>query len=401
MTVLSTSPAAAARNAGPSLYKLVAGLPDERRMRQPADALVIIGRQLELVMQDQGLEAHVAIGTLRFSLFRLHQGRIAQLVPHCRSITVYGEADVEPPKVPGVEFVALPHGSPLTQEWFLVIDSPYFWGALLTQAVPDRTNGNMRRYLFDGALSADERIVNRANLLLSLVSRRPAPDVGVRYAMANRAHWALVAYQLATHGESERLNLAQSLSELPELAAISSLVQLPNEDLLPQAIFALQHYTQTPGHVLYHVEGPQLNPVVWSTSIQPPVLDRHTGLLGRALDENAPVMAGLTGADQEHSLLPGANSAVAVPLLVSEQPWGVLLVGMNEADPHETPTTAAVIGVAALLEQILSARSHRAKGYAVPAPPSAGFTPPMPGATPADAWGDTAECRPYPTDARG
>ena len=93
MTVLATAPAASARAAGPSLYKLVGNLPEERRLRQPADALVIIGRQLELVMQDQGIAADVALGTLRFSLFRLHQGRIAQLAPHCRSITVYGEAD--------------------------------------------------------------------------------------------------------------------------------------------------------------------------------------------------------------------------------------------------------------------------------------------------------------------
>jgi hypothetical protein len=175
MTVLSTAPAASTRASGPSLYKLVSNFPEERRLRQPADALVIIGRQLELVMQDQGLAADMVIGTLRFSLFRLHQGRIAQLVPHCRSITVYGEADVEPPVMPGVEFVALPAGSPLSQEWFVVIDSPYFWGGLITQAVPERTNGNMRRYLFDGALTADERIVSRANLLLSLAQRRPAP----------------------------------------------------------------------------------------------------------------------------------------------------------------------------------------------------------------------------------
>jgi len=365
MTVLATAPAASARAAGPSLYKLVGNLPEERRLRQPADALVIIGRQLELVMQDQGIAADVALGTLRFSLFRLHQGRIAQLAPHCRSITVYGEADVEPPVMAGVEFVALPAGSPLSQEWFVVIDSPYFWGALITQAVAERTNGNMRRYLFDGALTADERIVSRASLLLSLAQRRPAPDIGTRYPLANRAHWALVAHHLATHSEAERLNLVQSLSELPELRDLAQLRNRPVDELMPAAMELLQRDVGTVGQILYRCDGERLIPLTWSGAQRPQPLGRHSGLIGRALDENAPVLAPLTGADPEYALLPGAQSAVAVPLLVNDRPWGVILVGQSEPDPNDAPTAIGVIGVAALLEQILAADSARP---AAPAP---------------------------------
>jgi methanogenic corrinoid protein MtbC1 len=383
MTVLATSPAAAARGSNPSLYKLVAGVPDARRLRQPADALVIIGRQLELVMQDQGLAAHVAIGTLRFSLFRLHQGRIAQLAPHCSSIIVYGEADVEPPTMPGVEFVAVPPGSPLSQEWFLVIDSPYFWGALITQAVAERANGNMRRYLFEGALTADERIVSRANLLLSLASRKPAPDVGARYGLANRAHWAMVAYNLATHSEAERLNLAQSLGEFPDLLALAALRDYPIEQLLPHALDALQQHAGAVGQIAYRCDGDLLVPVVWTGDRAPQPLRRHQGIIGRALDENAPVMVPLTGADLEHALLPGAQSAMAVPLLVNDHPWGVLLVGQADVDPAESPTSVGVIGLAALLEQILAHQpapnAIQPRPVAPPAAPTA-FSNPTPAA---------------------
>jgi methanogenic corrinoid protein MtbC1 len=386
MTVLATAPASGARASGPSLYKLVANLPEERRLRQPADALVIIGRQLELVMQDQGLAADVAIGTLRFSLFRLHQGRIAQLAPHCRSVTVYGEADVEPPAMPGVEFVAVPPGSPLSQEWFVVIDSPFFWGGLITQAVPERASGTMRRYLFDGALTADERVVSRANLLLSLASRRPAPDIGVRYPLANRAHWALVAYHLAAHGEAERLRLAQSLGELPELLEVALLRERPLEELMPAAMGALQRHVGTVGQALYRCEGDTLTPLVWSGAARPPAVARHSGMVGRALAENAPVLAPLTAADPEHALLPGAQSAVAVPLLVNDQPWGVILAGQPEPDPNESPTAAGVIGVAALLEQILAAR-----GPALGAP---AYENGAPAAPTAPAYGNGAPAGP-------
>lgn len=403
MTVFSTAPAANTRAAGPSLYKLVSGLPDERRLRQPADALVIIGRQLELVVQDQGLAADVVIGTLRFSLFRLHQGRIAQLAPHCRSITIYGEADVEPPMMPGVEFVPLPPGSPLSQEWFLIIESPFFWGALITQAVPERTSGVARRYLFDGALTADERVVSRANLLLSLVRRQPAPDVGTRYALANRAHWALVAQNLSAHSEAERLSLPQSLSEIPELIEVAALRDRPLDQVISGTMEILSRRVNTVGQILYRCEGLQLTPVSWSGDRRPAPADRHSGLVGRALDENTPVMIALGPSDPERQQLLAAQSALAVPLLVHDQPWGVLLIGQHEADPNDSPTTIGVIGVAALLEQILVAKlPHNGARPSAPlpaaditpsavaprvpapsfAPPGSSFAPPTAGAPP-------------------
>lgn len=371
MTISPPASTAAPRSAGPSLFKLISNLPEERRLRQPADALVIIGRQLELVMQENGLAADVAIGTMRFSLFRLHQGRIAQFAPLCRSVTVYGEADIEAPKMPGVEFVALPPGSPLSQEWFLIIDSPAFWGGLITQVVPDRTNGNLRRYLFEGALTADERVVSRANLLLSLTNRRPAPDVGTRDAFTNQACWARVAYNLATHSEAERLNLAQSLNEIPALQEILAARNLPTEHLLPQALDILQRYCGTVSEIIYRCEEQQLYPLAWSGIHQPPISAMHSGIAGHAIERLEPVLVPLAPSDPEHALLSEAHSAIAVPLLVQEQVWGVLIVGLDEADPHESATAAQIVGAATLIEQVLATKQI----VAAPLPSSFGFGP--------------------------
>jgi methanogenic corrinoid protein MtbC1 len=371
MTLRSSQPLpVATRTTGPSLYKLVSSLPEERRLRQPADGLVIIGRQLELVMQDEGIAADVAIGTLRFSLFRLHQGRIAQIAPHCRSVVVYGEADVEPPNMPGVEFIALPQGSPLTQEWFLLIDSPTFWGGLLTQAVPERTNGNMRRYLFEGALSADERMVSRASLLLSLASRRAAQDVGQRYPLANRANWAQVAYHLSTHGESPRLNLTSALTELPELFDLATAADQSAAGISAAAISAFDKHSSALGSVLFRCEGQQFVPLAWGSRPRPAAFDRHAGVAGQALDHNEPTILPLMPTDPESTLFPGAGAIIAVPLVVHEQAWGVLLVGQAEAEAADDQLLLSAVGVAAYLERAMAA-STPARPVAPPRMPLA------------------------------
>jgi len=72
---------------GPSLYKLIDALPSSQ-LRLSAEALAIIGQQLEQNVAQDDLQADIAIGMLRFSIFQLHQERIAQLAPRCRAISV-------------------------------------------------------------------------------------------------------------------------------------------------------------------------------------------------------------------------------------------------------------------------------------------------------------------------
>ncbi|NTW97324.1 MAG: hypothetical protein HGB28_02105, partial [Oscillochloris sp.] len=269
--------------AGPSLAKLVSHIPTERRWRRQADALIVIGRQLELMAQEQGRSAHVSLGTLRFSLFRMHQGRISQLAPLCQSVTIYGEADVAPPEIPGVRFVPVAPGAPMSQEWFLVIDSPGFWGAMIAQASAERADGAARRYLFDGVLTADERVVSRASLLLSLASGQGIAASAGRDTLANQARWGHVTYALATHAEAQRLDLLGCLSDLPEL---HSLLAMPSQNLdliAPEAIDVLRRHCGSLGEVLYRAEGDTLAPIAWSCPQRPPEQPISSGIIGQAL----------------------------------------------------------------------------------------------------------------------
>ncbi|MEI7770802.1 MAG: DICT sensory domain-containing protein, partial [Chloroflexales bacterium] len=260
--MIAPTNAAASRNvAGPSLAKLVSHIPAERRWRRQADALIVIGRQLELMAQEQGRTAHVLVGTLRFSLFRMHQGRITQLAPFCQSVTVYGEADIAPPEIPGITFVPLAHGTPMSQEWFLVIDSPAFWGALIAQASAEVGGGTGRRYLFEGVLTSDERVVSRASLLLSLAGGRASAGIAGRDALANRSCWGQVAYALAAHSEAQRLDLLGCLSDLPEMQSLLTLPSHARSQIATEAINVLRRYCGSVGEILYRVDGDVLTPV--------------------------------------------------------------------------------------------------------------------------------------------
>ncbi len=351
---MTTPETLAARRSGPSLMKLVSHIPEAHRWRRQADALIVIGRQFELAAQERGVEAHVALGTLRFSLFHLHQGRIAQLAPLCRSVTVYGEADVEPPTIPNVTFVPLPSGSPLSQEWFLVVDSPVFWGAMVTQAIAERANGAMRRYQFEGVLTAEERVVSRASLLLSLTRGQALPEITHRDPVANAARWARIAYALAIHSEARRLKLVECLSNLPALQSLLAEVPLAYDQVVPLAIDALRRFYGTVGEMLYRYLDGVLVPVAWSTNrTSPPPHSPTEGLVGQAFQQGQLVMQSLVPTDPEYALLGEAASAVAIPISPRGERWGVLLIGEAEPDPHEAEGLAPAVGLATLLEELI------------------------------------------------
>lgn len=357
------------RGTGPSLIKLVSHFPEARRWRRQADALIVISRQFELMAQEYGSDTHVSLGTLRFSLFHLHQGRIAQLASVCQSVTVYGEADVEPPVIPNVAFVAVPSGAPLSQEWFFIVDSPVFWVAMVTQAIAERANGAMRRYQFEGVLTADERVVSRANLLLSLARKQAVPEVTSRDAIANGARWARIAYALATHPEAQRLGLIDCLADAPELQA---LLKVPaHTPIGPLALDALRRYCGSVGEVLYRNTGGLLVPVAWSADREPPPARMaNEGFVGQAFTQRHLRFHALTPADPEHRLLGNAGSAMAVPISAGGEPWGVVLIGLPEPDPRQAPGIARAVGLATLLEQLIEMEVPDPASNGVPRPES-------------------------------
>ena len=367
------------QSAGPSLVKLLAGLPAHQQFTQPADALVILGNQLERIVRLQPQHAHLALGTLRFSLFRLHQGRLAPLAAQVCSLTVFGEPDVAPPAIDGITFVPLPPGSPLAQEWFVVVDSPTFWGALLTAAVPEKASGTLRRFRFAGALAPDGRIVSRATLLLALAQRAAAPTVGPRDPLAHAAHWGTIVAQLAAHPEAHRLDLPHTLGAFPELLALAHGHTTPSPALLAEAVEVVAAAEGSAGVLLYQRVGRQLQPVVWRGTAPAPAAP--AGLVARAA-ASGQVQQGPLGAD-EIAALPLAAAALALPIVVAGDCWGVLLLGLLDHAVASQPAASSGAAVAGLLGQLLSDAAPEALAALAPpaAPAAAAVPPPAPAAS--------------------
>ncbi|RRR65648.1 MAG: hypothetical protein EI684_22565 [Candidatus Viridilinea halotolerans] len=382
-----TQPAAATlatRGAGPSLFKLVSHLPENRRWRRPADALMVLSRQLTGITPEQNHNTDLAIGTLRFSLFRMHQARITQIASLCRSVTIYGEADVEPPTIPNVQFVPVARGAALAQEWFVLVDSPIFWGALIANVVAEPGGAAGRRLTFDGVLTTDERVVSRAGLLLSLTRGSPAPMVASRDRAAQASHWAQIAFEMANHPERDRHDLLGCLNELPDLQMLLRDRELPQDRLCGDVVEALLLHYEALGSMLYHYEGGQLHAVAASSNMaMAPAAPQSAAF--QVVQQGTMVLRQLAPGDADQVLMPEAQSVVAVPVMLGGGLWGVLLAGQSDPDPASSPTADGAVGLATLLARILEQRGVVA---AKPANGAAAF--PSMGDALADAFGAAA-----------
>lgn len=343
-----------AQHNDPSLVKLLHETPQAHYFSHPADSVVLLGNQLERIIYQRRIAAHLAIGTLRFSLFRLHQELLARLVPVCASITVFGEADVAPPAIEGITFVALSAGSQLSQEWFVVVDSPQFWGALLTRVVHDQATNAPRRYLFTGALTAEARIVSRAMLLLHLLQDSTAPAIGPRDWLAHQSRWGEIVAQLATHPDAERLDLPHLLGAQIDLLAVAEQRDAPLQQLLADAVEVIAANEDIAGVVLYRV-GEQGYVPIAGRGAKLVALQGH-GLVARAMQQQTPQHGSLQH-EPEAEALSAASYAVAAPIIAQGQQWGALLVGLLAEDIRAQPGAGIAAGVAGLLGSLLGKRS--------------------------------------------
>lgn len=179
------------------------------RFSTSLDVLLIAGRYILAQIGSAQIPATLVIGTLRFSLVRLYQNRIAAAAPFCNSITIYGEADCEPPHIPGVVFAALPPESSLCNEWFLVVDNSEFWGGILSKITRPEGQNGPRPYLFDGAVVTDVSAVEAAIHPLLAMAGISAEPVTKRYDQIQRRHWAAITEALEKDEDARRLGVAR------------------------------------------------------------------------------------------------------------------------------------------------------------------------------------------------
>ena len=149
-----------------SLFRSIAGQFSDLRSVNS----VVVMNAISSLIEDQVIEHRMPIdffaGFQRFSNFPDQLRRYSRLGAVCRRVYVIGVPDIRPPTIAGISFIPIEPSSPLAHEWFVLVNTPQFWTALLTQEVEgrDAETGGRR---FDGLWSYDQRVVERASLLLS------------------------------------------------------------------------------------------------------------------------------------------------------------------------------------------------------------------------------------------
>lgn len=151
---------------GISLYKLITDEFRNLMSVNTVDMMNIISHQIEDIVMDNNLPVDFYAGFQRYSYFLRQLPRYERLAKSARRIYVFGIPDVTPPVLPGIEFIPLDENDALADEWFLTVNAPYFYTALLTREIEgqDALSGNRR---FEGVWTHDERTVEQAYLVVS------------------------------------------------------------------------------------------------------------------------------------------------------------------------------------------------------------------------------------------
>lgn len=157
-----------------SLYRSLPVNIEEHANIHTVGLMNTISHAIENIVVQHGLQVDFYAGFQRFSFFLRQAERYKKLAQAARRVYVWGVADVTPPQIDGVVYVPIEPDHELAREWFVVVDSPEFFTALMTheatfgQAIPKAA----RR--FRGVWTYDADIIARAHLLLS-------QDLGLRY----------------------------------------------------------------------------------------------------------------------------------------------------------------------------------------------------------------------------
>lgn len=321
-----------------------------------------ISKLIEQQAIDQRMPVDFYAGFERFSRFAQQASRYQELGAICRRVYVFGLPDATPPPIPGVQYVALDPASPLAREWFLVVDTPTFWTALLTQETDERDplTGGRR---FDGVWSYDAAVVERASLLLSQQLGHVYQPVAARDHTAQCSSVTQISNAMLDHlgdvRQASRRRHAQTLT-LQQIAEASTRHRdTPRVNGYPlhllQAATQVLHNTFGASEVavafqngkgayrVVAVEGEQLP----STQL----LNEGEGPSGQALKERAVVRVANARDGDRDPLLPWAQSVLAAPLLNSSGLLGVMTIGSREPNSwseDDADVLRAVVGMLAL-----------------------------------------------------
>ncbi|NDJ62944.1 MAG: GAF domain-containing protein, partial [Chloroflexi bacterium] len=337
----------------PSLFSLIATSHSNRLFQQGIDVLNVLNAQIQQTILSSMFEPHVFVGVQTFSSFELYAASYGELARHSRKITVLGEADVRPRSLNNTEFIALPSGSALTKERFLIINDPSWQVMLLAQVLAETTERPGRQQRYQGLLTFSTQTIERCNMLASMLAGQPAQPVGRAEPMLQQQHIAQFVMRLALMQHTVDLNLPQLLVEVPALVDVAKQVaQQPSMVArLQWLINQSRALIRTDSITIYRKEDTMLRPVVSTHPLdQVKGIVNGQGMIGGIVNTPQLVVVDGTAAAHESSLA-NAQSVLAMPIFdqSGEQMWGVVAYGTSRGgafgNPPERVPLATITGM--------------------------------------------------------
>ncbi len=157
-----------------SLFALVKDNPSERLPVNHRKTMSWLSRAIELVALKAEPPVRVFSGFQSMQFFLPVMARYEQLAARAQ-VYVYGYPDITPPAKDNINYVRLEKDDPLVNEWFIVVDSPNFCHALVTEDQSGLSQPHERR-TFKGLLSYERGLVARLDEALSRQIRVPLAD---------------------------------------------------------------------------------------------------------------------------------------------------------------------------------------------------------------------------------
>src|ERR1700694_681971 len=153
-------------NSYQSLFAVVKDYPANRLAVNHRRTMSWLSRAMELTALECQSPVRIFSGFQSMKFYLPVRKRYEELSEKGAQVFIYGYPDITPPMHKGITFVKLEADDPLVKEWFIVVNSPNFSNALLTED-QDGLDVPHNRRRFKGLLTYERDVVQRLDDLLS------------------------------------------------------------------------------------------------------------------------------------------------------------------------------------------------------------------------------------------
>lgn len=206
-----------------SVYRFVEHLPPELIRNRPLKVLETLKEQMENVLLRHGLAGTVLFGYTRASAVANDLSRYRELCLMGCEVTLFGQRDDRFKGEERLTFVEVPTEAPLAREWFFVVNSPKFYGALIARRSAPGSAG-VRQVLYASTFSFAEGLV-------SAVHRYLATSCGLQFREYGRHQHdatALLVEEFLERIEETSQRMSELAAQLEREARTDPLTGLAN-----------------------------------------------------------------------------------------------------------------------------------------------------------------------------